>query len=91
MKRANTAAMHLDQLIDLKHLAPRFYQPMPQPLSLMPPSGTPLAAQQTDAAVLPLGKSKAAARYPPFMIRLKPLHTQVTAMLLDNRRDTSVL
>ena len=24
-------------------------------------------------------------------IRLKPLHTQVTAMLLDNRRDTSVL
>ena len=25
------------------------------------------------------------------MIRLKPLHTQVTAMLLDNRRDTSVL
>jgi hypothetical protein len=54
MKRAKTAAVHLDQLIDLKHLALRFYQPMPQPLSLMPPSGTPLAAQQTDAAVLPL-------------------------------------
>ena len=31
MKRARTAAMHLDQLIDLKHLALRYYEPMPAP------------------------------------------------------------
>ena len=54
MKRARTAAVHLDQLIDLKHLALRYFEPMPAPLSLnMPPSGTQLAAQQTAAAVLP--------------------------------------
>ena len=29
MKRAKTAAVHLDQLIDLKHLALRYYEPMP--------------------------------------------------------------
>lgn len=54
MKRARTAAVHLEQLIDLKNLALKYFEPMPPPLSLMPPSGTPLAAQQTDAAVLPL-------------------------------------
>ena len=53
MKRAKTAAVHLDLLIDLKHLALRYYEPMPAPLTLMPPSGTQLAAQQTAAAVLP--------------------------------------
>ena len=31
MKRARTAAVHLDQLIDLKHLALRCYEPMPAP------------------------------------------------------------
>ena len=31
MKRARTAAVHLDQLIDLKHLALRYYEPMPAP------------------------------------------------------------
>ena len=31
MKRAKTAAVHLDQLIDLKHLALRYYEPMPAP------------------------------------------------------------
>ena len=31
MKRARTAAVHLDQLIDLKHLALRYYAPMPAP------------------------------------------------------------
>ena len=37
MKRAKTAAVHLDQLIDLKHiLALRYYEPMPAPLTLMP-------------------------------------------------------
>jgi hypothetical protein len=53
MKRARTAAVHLDQLIDLKNLALTYFQPMPEPLTLMPPSGTQLAAQQTDAAALP--------------------------------------
>jgi hypothetical protein len=54
MKRAKTAAVQLDQLIDLKNLALRYFQPMPEPLTLMPPSGTQLAAQQMDAAALPL-------------------------------------
>ena len=54
MKRAKTAAVQLDQLIDLKNLALTYFQPMPEPLTLMPPSGTQLAAQQTDAAALPL-------------------------------------
>ena len=32
MKRARTgAAVHLDQLVDLKHLALRYYEPMPAP------------------------------------------------------------
>jgi hypothetical protein len=57
MKRAKTAAVHLEQLIDLKNLALKYFEPMPPPLSLMPPSGTPLAAQQTDAAALPLAES----------------------------------
>ena len=61
MKRAKTAAVHLDQLIDLKHLALSYFEPMPAPLTLMPPSGAQLAAQQTAAAVLPL----AAAVLPP--------------------------
>ena len=54
MKRAKTAAVQLDQLIDLKNLALTYFQPMPEPLTLMPPSGTQLAAQQTDGAALPL-------------------------------------
>ena len=53
IKRARTAAVHLEQLIDLKNLALRYFEPMPAPLTLMPPSGTQLAAQQTAAAVLP--------------------------------------
>jgi hypothetical protein len=49
MKRARTAAVQLDQLsIDLKNLALTYFQPMPEPLTLMPPSGTQLAAQQTE-------------------------------------------
>jgi hypothetical protein len=31
MKRARTAAVHLDQLIDLKHLALSYFEPMPAP------------------------------------------------------------
>jgi len=54
MKRARTAAVQLDQLIDLKNLALTYFQPMPEPLTLMLASGTQLAAQQTDAAALPL-------------------------------------
>jgi hypothetical protein len=54
MKRAKTAAVQLEQLIDLKNLALRYFQTMPEPLTLMPPSGTQLAAQQTAAAALPL-------------------------------------
>ena len=62
MKRAKTAAVHLDQLIDLKHLALSYFEPMPAPLTLMPPSGAQLAAQQTAAAVLPVvGCSSSAA------------------------------
>ena len=38
MKRAKTAAVHLDLLIDLKHLDLRYYEPMPAPLTLMPPA-----------------------------------------------------
>ena len=44
MKRAKTAAVHLEQLIDLKHLALSYFEPMPAPLTLMPSSGTQLAA-----------------------------------------------
>ena len=36
MKRARTAAVQLDQLIDLKNLALTYFQPMPEPLTLMP-------------------------------------------------------
>jgi hypothetical protein len=54
MKRAKTVAVQLEQLIDLKNLALRYFQTMPEPLTLMPPSGTQLAAQQTAAAALPL-------------------------------------
>jgi hypothetical protein len=42
MKRARTAAVQLEQLIDLKNLALRYFQPMPEPLTLMPPSGAQL-------------------------------------------------
>ena len=42
MKRAKTAAVHIEQLIDLKHLALSYFEPMPAPLTLMPPSGTQL-------------------------------------------------
>ena len=38
MKRAKTAAVHLEQLIDLKNLALKYFEPMPPPLSPMPPS-----------------------------------------------------
>ena len=31
MKRARTAAVHLEQLIDLKQLALRYFEPMPAP------------------------------------------------------------
>ena len=34
MKRAKTAAVHLEQLIDLKNLALKYFEPMPPPLSL---------------------------------------------------------
>ena len=54
MKRTKTAAVQLEQLLDLKNLALRYFQTMPEPLTLMPPSGTQLAAQQTAAAALPL-------------------------------------
>lgn len=46
MKRAKTAAVHLDQLIDLKHLALSYFEPMPAPLTLMPPSGAQLSSRR---------------------------------------------
>jgi hypothetical protein len=72
MKRARTAAVQLDQLIDLKTLALTYFQPMPEPLTLTPPSGTQLAAQQTAAAALPLAG-------PPSGTQLRQLAAQQTA------------
>ena len=44
-----------------------------------------------DVAISTYISSRRCANVARVLIRLKPLHTQVTAMLLDDRRDASVL